>query len=79
MMLDTPDQIDTYRFLCLIQAVQCYIKTDGKLRLGNVTPARMRELATEYTGQEYPRSRKGLKTALDDLNAIKARAMEGRS
>jgi len=36
------------------------------------TPARMRELATEYTGKKYARSSKGLSQALIDLKELKS-------
>lgn len=67
--LDTPEQIHAYRMLVLIKSIETYTKTG--MRLTRVaTPARMRELASEYTGKKYARSSKGLNQALMDLKAI---------
>ena len=73
MMLNTPEQIDYYRMCVLIRSISLYLKTGMKLTRV-ATPARMRELATEYTGNKYARSTKGLQSALNDLEAIKAKA-----
>jgi hypothetical protein len=48
-----------------------YIKHNIKVSR-NATPANLRSIATEYTGKSYPRSRKGLETALADLQKIRA-------
>lgn len=73
VVLDTPSQIDNFRLATLIQTIDIHLKTNGKFRLArSVTPARMRELASQYTGKEYKRSMKSLGQALEDLRALKA-------
>ena len=70
MILDTPEQIDTYRFTVLIHTIKGYLNL-GLLPHRSITPKRMRDLATEYTGNAYPRSKKGLETALTELETLK--------
>lgn len=69
MTLETPEQINMYRMLVLIKSIESYTKT-GMLLTRVATPARMRELASEYTGKKYARSSKGLNQALIDLKAM---------
>jgi hypothetical protein len=69
--LTTPAQIDGFRLLVTIKAIEMYMKHNIKVSR-NATPANLRAIATEYTGKSYPRSRKGLETALADLQKIRA-------
>ena len=65
-------QIDYFRLITVIKAMEVHIKTDGKMMLTRgATPANLRAIATEFTGKSYPRSRKGMETALADLLAVK--------
>lgn len=65
-------QIDFFRLITVIKAMEIHIKTDGKISLTRVaTPANLRAIATEFTGKSYPRSRKGMEKALADLTAFK--------
>lgn len=60
-----------FRGVCLVQAMACYLNTNGKMRLTRgATPGRMREIATEFTGKVYPRSRRGLELAFADMRAL---------
>lgn len=66
--------IHAYRLTALEQAMKLYLDTDGAMRLTRVaTPKAMREIASEYTGVTYARSRKGLRQALADVSALRAR------
>lgn len=73
--LGTPEQINMYRMLVLIKSIETYTKTGMKLTRV-ATPARMRELATEYTGNKYARSSKGLNQALPDLKDLQTKMQE---
>jgi hypothetical protein len=65
---DTPKQIDTFRLICLKSSLDSSVRTDGKLLASRtLTPTRMRELATEYTGVRYVRGMAGVKDALRDI------------
>jgi len=69
MILDTPEQIDSYRRAVLVRAVRMYLDR-GMLMTRNATPANMRKWVSEYTGKKYARSRKGLEQALIDITSI---------
>ena len=72
----TGPAIDFFRLITAIKAMEIHIKTDGKMMLTRVaTPSNLRNIATEFTGKSYPRSRKGMETALADLIALKQSVM----
>lgn len=76
IVLDTPAQIDMYRLLVVIRAIETHIRTGGKMRLTRTaTPSNLRTIASEYTGKTYPRSLNGLQDALSDLKVIRDNAM----
>jgi hypothetical protein len=65
-------QVEYARLATVIMAMQMHLKSGGKMMLTRVaTPSNLRNIATEFTGKSYPRSRKGMETALADLLAIK--------
>ncbi len=65
------------RLVTVIEGMKMHLRTGGKLRLTRTaTPARLRAIATEYTGKSYARSQKGMETALSDLYVIKEKMME---
>lgn len=69
--LTTPAQIDSFRVRVIIHAINAYLKSDGRMLLTRTaTPAMMRDAAGRITGKNYPRSRKGLESARDDLQAL---------
>jgi len=69
-------QIDYMRLFVCIKAIEIHIKTGGKMMLTRVaTPSNLRNIASEFTGKSYPRSRKGLETALAELLVIKQSVM----
>lgn len=71
VVLDRPEQIDAFRINVVIRCIETHIRTGGKMRLTRMaTPANLRATASEYTGKTYPRSTKGLETALADLKAL---------
>jgi hypothetical protein len=67
--LTTPGQIEAFRLRVIMSAIKLYLKTGMKANRA-YTPANMRAVASQYTGKTYPRSRKGLEAALNDLNAL---------
>lgn len=65
--------IDHFRLSVVIRAMETHIRTGGKMRLTRMaTPSNLRTIASEYTGKHYPRSAKGMETALADLKALQA-------
>jgi hypothetical protein len=61
------------RLSSTILAMEIHLRHGGKMRLTRTaTPSLLRTIATEYTGKAYPRSTKGMQTALDDLRGVKA-------
>lgn len=55
---------------CLI-GIRAYLESDGKMQISrNATPGNLRNIATEFTGIEYARSRKGLEMAYRDLSKL---------
>ena len=63
------------RLVTVIMAMKTHLKFGGKMRLTRTaTPANLRKIATEFTGKPYARSKKGMETALADLEALKAQA-----
>jgi hypothetical protein len=69
-------QVEYARLATVIMAMQMHLKSGGKMMLTRVaTPSNLRNIATEFTGKSYPRSRKGMETALADLLAIKQSVM----
>ncbi len=68
--LNTPEQIAAFQKQVLIRAISVYLRTGGRMQLNRMgTPAHMRALASQFTGKQYPRSRKGLSQAYLDLTA----------
>lgn len=63
-----------FRGAVLISSIGLYLKT-GMQSTRIATPALMRNVATEFTGKKYPRSRKGLERAYADL----AKLMDGKT
>lgn len=71
LSLTTPAQIDGFRVRMVIRAIDLYLKSDGRMILTRTArPADLRRMASEYTGKNYPRSRQGLESARDDLQAL---------
>ena len=60
---------DLYRFITLIEGIELYLKTGMKLTRF-ATPTLLRNVATQYTGKTYKKSRQGLELALHDLRAL---------
>jgi hypothetical protein len=59
------------RARALLLAMETHIKSAGAFRLTrHVSPARMRDMATEFTGKRYARSQKGLAQAYADLQQL---------
>jgi hypothetical protein len=75
--LTTPEQIDAFRCILIHKAISLYLKTGMQVNR-MYTPANMRRVASEYTGMAYPRSRKGLEQAEQDLATIVARVKAAR-
>ena len=69
--LTTPEQIDTFRAKVILQAIKLYLNTGMQVNR-MYTPANMKRVVSEYTGKAYPRSRKGLEQAYNDLLAVVA-------
>lgn len=65
----TGEHIEVYRVLSLKSAIDLYLKAGVIVHRG-VNPQRLREMATEYTGKSYKRSRRGLEAAGADLQAM---------
>lgn len=72
----TGNAIFGMRALYCLQGLKLYAKygTSFKLTRG-ATPKVLREVATEFTGRTYPRSKKGMTQALEDMTALS----EGKS
>lgn len=70
----TGDAIGGFRLKVIASAIGLYLKT-GMQANRSYTPANMRYAVTQMTGKTYARSRKGLETALKDLEAL----MEGKT
>jgi hypothetical protein len=69
-------QVNFFRLITVIKAMEIHIKTGGKMMLTRVaTPANLRNIASEFTGKSYPRSAKGMEKALADLIAFKESLM----
>ena len=73
--LTTPAAIDTFRLTLVTKAIGFYLKTGMQVNRA-YTPANLKRVASEYTGKQYPRSRKGLETAYADLGLLLAQAKE---
>ena len=71
MALDTPQQIQNFRFVLITKAIKMYLDCGMQVNRA-YTPAAMRMMATEFTGVSYPRSRKGLEKAYADLLSMRA-------
>jgi hypothetical protein len=57
-----------FRMKVAMLAMKMYIESNGRLMASrNATPTTMRQVATEFTGKPYARSRKGLELAYIDL------------
>lgn len=66
MALTTPKQIEGFRILCIVKSIEMYVLR-GIKSTRTATPANLRRLVSEYTGVDYPRSRRGLILAYNDL------------
>lgn len=64
--MSNPDRI---RLLCAKQGIELYLKT-GMQVSRNASPKVLRAIAGGYTGKTYAASRKGLTSALADLQAL---------
>lgn len=64
--LTTPSQIGGFRIFLLVKSMEMYL-LHGIKSTRAATPANMRQWASEYTGVDYPRSRRGLVRAYNDL------------
>lgn len=72
----TGNAIGGFRGLLVLHSIKIYLETDGKIQSTRAaTPGNMRKWATQYTGKAYPRSRKGLVQAFNDLSKL----AEGKS
>ena len=70
------DKVSFIRLITTIQAIKIHLQTGGKMRMTRMaTPSRLRQIATEYTGKPYARSKKALEQALADLTAVKEKAL----
>ena len=71
-VLSTPTQIDALRMFSCLLAIKMHLESNGTMRLTRMaTPAVLRAIASEYTGVEYPRSKKGMLAAFNDLTELK--------
>ena len=61
------EKVRFFRLITAIQGIKFHLKGMKLTRIA--TPALLRDIATEYTGKVYPRSRKGLLAALADMEA----------
>lgn len=68
-VLDTPEQINAFRLSVIRRAIQMYLKTGMQVNR-MYTPQNMRHAVSEVTGCNYPRSRRGLMMAEQDLSNI---------
>ena len=72
VVLSTPSQIDALRMFSCLLAIKTHLESNGTMRLTRMaTPAVLRAIASEYTGVEYPRSKKGMLAAFNDLTELK--------
>lgn len=69
----TGDAIGGFRGVVILSAAKLYLST-GMMANRSYTPANMRAAISQYTGKQYPRSRKGLEKAVADLQALKDKA-----
>jgi hypothetical protein len=66
------ERVRLMRLVCCIHGMRIHLKTGGQMRLTRTaTPATLRAIATEFTGKQYPRSKKGMEAALADLEEMK--------
>lgn len=71
VVLNKPEEIERYRNIILRQAIETHLKFNGRLKLTRTaTPTRLRTLASQVTGNKYPRSRQGMESALADLRKL---------
>ena len=73
--LTTPAAIDAFRLTLVTKAIGFYLQTGMQVNRA-YTPANLRRVATECTGKQYPRSRKGLEQAYVDLGLLLAQVKE---
>lgn len=64
--IDTPERINAFRAATLKAGLKLYARTGMKPNRAWTLSA-MLKAATEYTGEKYPRSKKGAMLAHDDL------------
>ena len=69
MTFSGKEQIDTLRVIIVKTAMSYYLRTGMKVNRA-YTPTAMRDFATKFTGNQYPRSRKGLESAMADLESL---------
>lgn len=63
------DVSDLFRFAALRAAIRLHVRTNGQVRADRrLTPTRLLDLATEYTGTKYRRGQHA--QALADLDAL---------
>lgn len=67
--LTTSTQIDLFRAKVILSAARLYLKTGMQVNRAYTATA-MREAISQMTGASYPRSKKGLQMAHDELKAI---------
>ena len=66
-----------FRIFAAVQAMKIHVESNGSMMLTRTaTPARLRAIATEFTGRPYPRSRKGLVTAHAELTVLRDKLRE---
>lgn len=65
----TGNAINWYQVKVVISAMQMYLK-HGMQVTRAASPQNLKHIATQYTGKTYARSRKGLETALADLETL---------
>jgi hypothetical protein len=68
-VLNRPEQIRCFNHMVVRSAIRIYLATGMKAN-SSYTPANMRAYVTRQTGKSYPRSRRGLQQAYDDLNQL---------
>lgn len=65
----TGPSINVFRAKVVHSAIGLYLKTGMQVNRA-YTPRAMRAAASEYTGKVYPRSKKGLENAHNDLGNV---------
>ena len=63
---DTPTSINLVRATVVLHGIRFYLATGTQVNR-MFTPTNLRKVASQYTGNAYPASRKGLQRAHDEL------------